>query len=185
MSLFEFLMVLVSLIIGLGIAELLSGVAQTIRCRRDVRVYWVHSTLVVVVFLALLQQWWEIWGVRDMPAWTFPGLLMMIGPAIGLFLIAHLLFPDPVSGADFRAYYYDEMRPALWLAVLTVALAVSFRPLVSGTTLFAMDNASSFLFIAIFLCLAYTRKPIVHSILVTLLLSGILADILLSSIEIR
>ena len=33
MSLFEFLMVLVSIIIGLGLTEILTGVARMIRCR--------------------------------------------------------------------------------------------------------------------------------------------------------
>jgi hypothetical protein len=45
MSLFEFLMVLVSIIIGLGIAEILTGVARQIRCRGSIHRYWVHSVL--------------------------------------------------------------------------------------------------------------------------------------------
>ena len=88
MSLFEFLMVLVSLIIGLGVAELLSGVAQAIRHRKSINFYWVHITFILIVFVALLQQWWEIWGVREVASWTFAGLLMMLGGPIGLFLIA-------------------------------------------------------------------------------------------------
>jgi hypothetical protein len=38
MSLFEFLMVLVSIIIGLGMAEILTGVARQVRCRGSIRV---------------------------------------------------------------------------------------------------------------------------------------------------
>ncbi len=53
MSLFEFLMVLVSLIIGLGISEFLAGVARISRNKDSVQPYWVHSTLIVIVFLAL------------------------------------------------------------------------------------------------------------------------------------
>ena len=45
MSLFEFLMVLVSIIIGLGIAEILTGIARQIRCRSSIQGYWVHSIL--------------------------------------------------------------------------------------------------------------------------------------------
>jgi len=92
MSLFEFLMVLVSLIIGLGIAEVLTGIARTIRDRDTVQTYWIHSLFIVIVFPALLQQWWEIWGVRDVPVWTFPGLLMMLGGPIGLPLRPQLVF---------------------------------------------------------------------------------------------
>jgi hypothetical protein len=69
MSLFEFLMVLVSIIIGLGITELLKGVGQMIRYRKSVRTYWVHSVLIVFVMIALLQQWWEIWDLQGVPGW--------------------------------------------------------------------------------------------------------------------
>lgn len=55
MSIFEFLMVLVSIIIGLGIAEILRGIARHIRNRDSVSVYRVHSIVVILVFLALLQ----------------------------------------------------------------------------------------------------------------------------------
>ena len=72
MSIFEFVMVLVSIIIGLGIAEILNGVAGQIRSRNTTRIYWLHSVLVAAVFLALVQQWWEIWGDRNTPEWTFP-----------------------------------------------------------------------------------------------------------------
>ena len=113
MSLFEFLMVLVSLIIGLGLAEILTGIARSIRCRDSIRVYWVHAVLVAVFFVALLQQWWEIWGVRDTPEWSFPGLIMMLGGPVGLFLVAHLLFPEPMKNSSFREYYYGAMRP-IW-----------------------------------------------------------------------
>jgi len=64
MSLFEFLMVLVSIIIGLGLAEILTGIAKMIRARASIQPYWVHAVAVVVLFGALLQQWWEIWGLR-------------------------------------------------------------------------------------------------------------------------
>jgi len=54
MSLFEFLMVLVSIIIGLGVAEVLTGIARQFRTRGSTQRYWVHSILVAVIFFALL-----------------------------------------------------------------------------------------------------------------------------------
>ncbi len=54
MSLFEFLMVFVSLIVGLGVAEILTGIAKQIRARATCSGYWVHSCGVGVIFLALL-----------------------------------------------------------------------------------------------------------------------------------
>jgi len=177
MSLFEFLMVLVSIIIGLGIAEILTGVARQIRCRGSTRGYWVHSLLVGTIFVALIQQWWEIWGLRGVPEWSFIGLVMMLGGPVGLFLIAHLLFPEPMHGADFRHYYDGEMRPVWWLAAMTVVLATLFRPLVIGADLLSLDNATSLVFLVGFAALAISRRPIIHAILVPSFLLLLLLDI--------
>lgn len=165
-------------------AEVLTGVARMISYRDTVKAYWIHSTFILIVFLALLQQWWEIWGVREVASWTFAGLLMMLGGPIGLFLIANLLFPDSVNGTDFRRYYYDRMKPVLWLAVVAVVLSVSFRPLVLGTTLVALDNLSSFVIAAIFVSLSFIQKAWYHGIMVIIILCGILADVVLVGFQI-
>lgn len=184
MELFEFLMVLVSIIIGLGIAETLTGLARALRCRDSVKHYWVHSVLVLVIFIAQLQQWWESWGLRDTPEWTFFALiLMLIGP-VCLFLIAHLLFPEPVAGANLREYYYGPMRPVWWLGAVTVVAATSFRPLVFGQSLLSADNATSFLGFFGFVILINTKRERVHSILLPLFLLALLWDIVYWSFEI-
>lgn len=177
MSLFEFLMVLVSIIIGLGIATILTGVAQMIRCRGSTERYWVHSVATTAILFALLQQWWEIWDLRVVPEWTFHGLVMMLTGPVGLFLIAHLLFPEPMQGAIVREYYYGAMRPMWWLGALTVVLATLFRPLIFDAILFSPDNATSFAFFFGFITLAISKRPIVHAILVPTFLLLVLLDI--------
>ncbi|NKB33912.1 MAG: hypothetical protein GKR91_12510 [Pseudomonadales bacterium] len=185
MSLFEFLMVLVSLIIGFGLAELLSGIARTIRNIESVTVYWVHSVFIAVIYLALLQTWWEIWEVRATPSWTFIGLLVMLGGPVGLFLVSHLVFPDQLQGANLKSFYYEKMTPVFWVGVLTVVASASFRPLILGTDLFALDNLSSFLLIGVFVLMARIKNEVFHSLMVVLVFLAILADILLVNMEIQ
>ena len=177
MSLFEFLMVMISIIVGLGISEVLTGVARFIRSRDSTQGYWVHSVLVTVIFVALLQQWWEIWGLRDVTEWDFVGVLMMLSGPVGLFLIAHLIFPEPVQGAELREYYHGRMRPVWWLAAATVVFATAFRPLVMGSELFSPDNATSFVALALFVVLGISRQKIVHAVFVPLLLLIMLLDV--------
>ena len=181
MGLFEFLMVLVSIIVGLGVAELLTGVARAIRRRTSVEFYWVHLVLVLVLFLSLLQQWWEIWDLRDVSEWSFVALLTMLAAPVCLFLMAHLVFPEPVDGADFEEYYYGEMRPIWGLGLVTVVASTSFRPLVFGNNLFSADNATSLIAILVLFVLLTSTRRSVHSTLVPLLLLSVLVDILVWS----
>lgn len=177
MSVFEFLMVLVSLIVGLGIAELLSGIARAIRNRNTIKLYWVHSLFVAIVFLALLQQWWEIWGLSTNEVWTFVGLLMMLGAPIGLFLISHLLFPEQMENANLKSYYFDKMKPGLWIAVGTVVIASSFRPIVFGHNYFSIDNLSSIVLMIIFASMAFFRNQYFQAVMVIIILALLLMDI--------
>ena len=130
-----------------------------------------------MIFFALLQQWWEIWGLRVAPEWTFHGLLMMLTGPVGLFLIAHLLFPEPVQGANLREYYYGAMRPIWWLDAVTVVLATLFRPLIFDIDLLSSDNATSFFFFFGFIALAISRRPILHAIVLPASLLLIILDI--------
>lgn len=178
MSLFEFLMIMISIIIGLGISDVLTGVARCIRCRDTIQGYWVHSVLIALILVALLQQWWEIWGLHGVSEWNLIGLVMMLSGPVGLYLIAHLVFPEPVRGANLREYYYGEMRPIWWLGAVTVTLATGFRPLAIGSELFSPDNATSFVAFVGFIVAALSRQHRVHAILMPLFLLLLLWDVI-------
>jgi hypothetical protein len=178
MDLFEFLMVLVSIIVGLGIAEILTGVARLLRARAEVRYYWVHGVLTVVIFVSMLQQWWEIWGLRDTPSWSFLALLQMLVAPICLFLIAHLMLPDQLRGAELEGYYHGPMRPVWVLGIVAICGSTSFRPLVFGVPLFSPDNLTSFFGLLAFGVLLATSKRSVHAVVVPLVLVGLLWDVL-------
>ena len=83
---------------------------------------------------------------------------MVSGP-VGLFLIAHLLFPEPMDGANIREYYYGIMRPVWLLGLLTVVSSTVFRPLIFGEDLYTPDNASSLVYVFGFIALAIFETP--------------------------
>ena len=177
MSIFEFVMVLVSIIIGLGIAEILTGIAGQIRWRKESKPYLLHSLIVVAIFLALIQQWWEIWGLSGETRWTFVALMLMLGGPVCLHLIAHLLFPDDIRQTTMRDYYYGEMRPVWLLICGAVVIGTLFRPLAFGEDLLHPDNATSILALTGCLVLAFTTRPAVHAVVGPLLLISLVYDI--------
>ncbi len=178
MDRFEFLMVLLSIIVGLGISELLTNVARQIRARQTCRPFWVHSGVVVLLFLAFLQIWWESWGLRSVEIWTFPALLLMLAGPAGLFVISHLIYPDEIEGADLESYYFKNARVLWSIAALTVVAASGFRPLAFGHELFQMDNLSSFLMLGLFAGLAVSKHRILHLAALPAVLAMLILDIM-------
>jgi hypothetical protein len=172
-------MVLVSIIVGLGIAEILTGIAHQVRYRHASTGYWLHSCVVALVAVALLQNWWELWGLRDTGEWVFFSMVLMLISPAALYLIAHLIFPEHGQGTDLRAYYYGQMRPIWWLAVLSTIASTLFRPISFGSSLFHLDNATSAIFIAGFVALAVSRNVILHSIIIPLFLLLLIGDVII------
>jgi hypothetical protein len=179
MGLFEFIMVMLSIIVGLGIAELLNGVANVLQHRLTVTFYWVHALLVTVVFLVLVQQFWEAWGLRDVPEWTFGALLQMLGGPVCLYLCARLLFPDPVENSDLEDHYYGAMRPVWFLLVIANVAATTFRPLAFDQSLLAAHNLTSFILLAGLTIAWVSQNRTFHACAVCLALLLVLGDILL------
>jgi len=176
MGLFEFLMILLSVIIGLALTELLTGVASLLRVRQSVRFYWVHVGVQFGIFFALLQQWWESWGLARVEAISFGSVLLLIVPSLILFLIAHMLFPRPAAGANLEDYYYKQ-SPVIWgLVVLGTLEGTFIIPFFEQEPIFHASNISGFPTIAACVALALSKNRRVHALLAPMVLALVLLD---------
>jgi len=178
MNLFEFLMILLSLIVGLGLTEILSGIAKFLK-RSGLRGFcWTHSAVTLAVFFGLLQTFWESWGLRSVDTWSFPAMLLMLGSPILLYLMAHILFPDYETSVSLEDYYFDRAK-LLWpLASLTVLVGTLFRPIAFGEPLWVIDNASAIPVLVVCALLSFFGSRVFHRILVPLVLAFVLLDTL-------
>ena len=178
MNLFEFLMILLSLIVGLGVAEILSGIARFLKKNGARKLPWLHAIATMAVFVGLLQTFWESWGLRTVETWSFPAMLLMLGSPICLYLMAYILFPEPDEHASLDDYYLERAR-LLWpLAGLTVIVGTLFRPLAFGDPLWVIDNASGIPILVVCAVLMVARNRMVHYVLVPVVLASVLLDTL-------
>jgi hypothetical protein len=178
MNLFEFLMILLSLIVGLGLAEILAGIARFLKESDKHDIPWIHGTATLAVFIALLQTFWESWGLRTIELWSFPAMLLMLGSPICLYLMAYILFPEPDEHIALDQYYFKRAR-LLWpLGGLTVIVGTLFRPVAFGDPLLVADHATGIPILVICAILTLTKNRIAHRILVPVVLAAVLLDTL-------
>ena len=101
-EIFQHVLVMIGIVLGLGITRLLTGLARFIQHPDRHRAYPVHLGWVVTVLLMLVHfWWWEIWLI-DVPHWNFEVYLFLIAYAILLFMLCALLFPDSI--AEYAGY---------------------------------------------------------------------------------
>jgi len=119
MSVYEFVLILSSIIVGLGVAELFGGVARVLR--GELKSGGLHSVWLILVFLLQIQWLWASWEVHDRGPWLFPELILFIIGPIGYFMAAAVLFPSGESKESLDVHLLQRRRPFFLLMALTTA----------------------------------------------------------------
>lgn len=68
---FNYVAVLVSIVIGLGITRVLSQLSETIQAQDRRRNYWVHTLWMLNTFMFLMLSWWVFYRWKGAPQWNF------------------------------------------------------------------------------------------------------------------
>jgi hypothetical protein len=111
MSPFEYIVVLISIIIGMGITQLLSGLASIVLRWNTIRNYWPHSLLIVLIFVLHIQDWWATWELQSIKHWYLPMFLFIIFYPVNLYVLARILFPLRWGKlTDLKHFYYENFR---------------------------------------------------------------------------
>ena len=111
---FGYLSVLLSIIIGLGLTQILTAYGRLIRHRERVRVYWPPLLWAGLLILIYVQSWWSSFGLRSFENWTFFGFFVVLLQTVMLYMMAAVVLPEQIDEAviDLRAYYERQSR---WL----------------------------------------------------------------------
>ncbi len=122
---YEYLTVFVSVILGLSVVHLLSGVSLILDTRVRERVDWIHGVWTANVFVTTLLVWWFNFSLTAVQEWTLLHFLNLVAYSVVLYLMAGLLYP--VRGAeiiDFRTHF--ECNRRRFFMVCLVFQAVDF-----------------------------------------------------------
>ena len=124
MEAFAHLSILISIILGLGMAELLGGFARTIEQRKVVRIYAPPVIWAFLLLLTHVQTWWSIFGLRSHLDWTFFQFSVVLLQPIVLYMLSALALPRGSAELDLRANYFAHRRWffALFASLLTVSI---------------------------------------------------------------
>ena len=138
MSPFEFVSVIISVVIGLGLTHLLTGVVGLVQRMRRVRFYWLHLLWLAVLFISQVFLWWSLWTLQQVEGWTFYSFLLFLLLPVLLYVAAALLIPtaDEESLLDLRAYFFQVNRPVFGALASFTALLIAYNSLLAGRLTF-------------------------------------------------
>ena len=125
MEFFNYVMVLASVIIGLGITHLLQGAAAIVQHPGREKIYWVHLVWVAQAFLLIIFWWWFEFRLSKLEEWPFAIYFFVLLYATVLYMVCALLFPKDLNDYDgFKEYFYARKAWFFGLNLVGVSLDV-------------------------------------------------------------
>ena len=166
MDAFGYLSVLLSIIIGLAVTQLLTGLRGLMLRRARVRVYAVPVAWALLLLVILTQTWWAMFGLRGVRAWSFAAFAVVLLHTILLYLLAGLVFPDfGAEPVDLRAHYYAHRGWFFSIAVAVTLVSVAKDVVLGGHLPDAVNLAFHVAFLTSALAALATSRPRVHEVL--------------------
>lgn len=181
MSAFEYITVLISIVLSLGIAQILSGIATLIKKSHKVILYWPHVLWVLFVLLLHIQEWWITYELKTYHPWKLPFFLFIMIYPVNLFVMARLLFPDKMKGKviDLKIFYFRIYRKLFLLLILSAVFSILYNLFVLELSL--SDQVLQMLLIATISLIAikkysveWIHKTVSVVVLLTLIISIII-----------
>jgi hypothetical protein len=178
MTPFEYITVLISIILGLGITQILAGIGDVIHQWNRMRLYWPHALWIVLVFVMHIHEWWYTYELKQHAQWHLVSFLFLILYPILLFILARILFPFGAmdTDVDFKEFYFENYRKFFLLVSLIVLVAAAQDIVLAG---FSPETQLPKLAIPLVLGLmAWKRitQAFLHKLIVLVLLAAFLAS---------
>lgn len=154
MSQLEYLIALISIIVGLGLTELARSLRELVRPSRRVRWHWLPLLWAATLFLLILQVWWSSFRVLQQE--VFQSALAFLPYAllfVGLYLLCAFALPDEdwtgyasdadastEEALDLESFYFSAAHRH-WFFGTHIALLI-FGQFVSAMVMISRGSAS-------------------------------------------
>lgn len=180
---FEYVIVITSLITGLGIAQLLTGTADIISHFKHVKVSIPLMFMIGSTFLNHYQEWYYNYQYSYfITEWKMTVILGLIIYPITLFILARMLFPTGLRSqeSDLNMYYQDQWKALFTVNIAVILISVFQDMFFSGIG--PIDQAPKFVLITAHLVfIGFNIKSVkAHTVFQVLFFIGMIAFILVT-----
>jgi hypothetical protein len=181
MTPFEYVIVLISVILGLGITTILTGVAELIKNVKPVRLYAPYIIWIAIIFVLHFQDWWLSYQLMSVKEWSLQFFLLIVLYPINLYILAHLLFPSSSSREfDSKTFFLEHYPRIFGGSIILVVLSVIQNIFISELNIVTQVPHGLVLAVLTVILLTRNRNSNVHAgvaiFLLIVMIFGFAAD---------
>jgi hypothetical protein len=175
------LSVLLSIILGLAIAQVLQGYRALLLSRSRVRLYAPSLTWSALLLVFSAQLWWASFGLAGHTGWTFATFSIILLQTVLLYMMSAIVLPDvPHAGElDLREHYYREVGPFFAISLLMLAVSIAKDWMLNDRLPDLPNLAFHATFAGISITALATRRPRVHEVIAVAMVVFVIAYIAL------
>lgn len=166
MDAFSYLATLFSVILGLAVTQILTGLRALMLARARVIVYWPSLIWAGTMFLLITQDWWAMFGLETVKVWTFASYAVVLLMVTMIYLVSGLAVPDieHKGTIDMRADYFAHARWFFLLLAACVPVSLAKDLVIAGQLTNTANLAFHFYFFAGALIAAFTKSRWFHAV---------------------
>jgi hypothetical protein len=176
MSIWEYVSVFVSIIVGLAVADLLISFHRLLRVDAQVRWYWLVPFLSLYLLFVIVNFWWGTFHwLAHISSLSMVEFLPTLFAAVAIFLLTAAVLPDevPNDGLDLRSWYLRNASHIWVLGSISLSLVIlgqakgpfdSFH----AAWEFLKSEWDNWLLLAGFVWLIFAKRLRVHEIVLVL-----------------
>jgi hypothetical protein len=134
LDMFAYLAAFVTVVLALAVGDMVQSLHRLLRPQAIVRWSFLPLFAALLVFLAILEEFFSLWRLAGVERFTYYELLTLITPPVILSLAAMTVLPDevPAERLDLGEYYMATRRRlflllALWTGAVFLRLAGLFE----------------------------------------------------------
>jgi hypothetical protein len=132
-DIFNFILVMVSLILAIGVTHLIQRIAEIIGAREAVPLDWLQLTWAVSLFVVAAIYWWSLWDMRN-AEWIFPKFFfLLLAPTLLNFAVSLLVASDRAPGAAGARFDLERIRLPFMLVMAAFTVLVTWDAYLIGT----------------------------------------------------
>lgn len=180
-SVFEYVSILISIILGLGITQILSSFSDLLYNYKKVKFYWPHSLWILFILFLHIQDWFITYQLKDKQVWHLAELMFVLLYPISLFTASKMLLPNNSNEENFemKIFYKSQYPTIFFLVSISVIISILFNIFLLDSNLFKQSILFVFLILLIAISVLKLDKDFLHKILaVTIILGSIISIIL-------
>ena len=178
---FEYVSILVSIILGLGITQILSAFSDLLYNYKKVRFYWPHTFWIVFILFLHIQDWFITYQLKDKPVWHLPELFFILLYPISLFCVAKMLLPtnEREERNDMKLFYKSQYPLLFFIVGISIFISILFNYFFLKESPLQQVPLLIFLSVMLYTAIKKVENEMLHKAIAITIISASLVSVIL------